>query len=415
MVNVGVIKVSCDACKEVIRGKYVHFSDGSIFCNECFNHLPKCSSCKKPVIDQDSTIDGLCLICYQRAPKCDICSKAITSSYTRFSDRTVACDACIKKYIKCARCGKPVVRYATKVRGKVLCRGCLTNAPRCTVCSNPIVQTHWVFDNELVCNYCYTNYERCDLCGIPNQFLFTVYKRKICYSCQENAKRCSACGLPIVGRYFSYKNKEGIFCEQCEHLAPHCDSCGRPVGLQYVEISDGRKICFECKRSAIITEKQFRDLINTAFKGIAELKLEIENSINFRLISKKLLDSRIKELGANVTAGRNLGLFHRTSNNMNIYLQTHLPVQLALGTLSHELAHVWLSENVKIKNQPIYIREGFCEWVAYKVLLKCGYEGQADLISSRDDLYGLGFKKVLQYEEKHGIERLIEWITRAIH
>ncbi|NHJ38718.1 MAG: hypothetical protein FK731_01705 [Asgard group archaeon] len=410
MVSVGVIKVRCDACLEVIKGKYIHFSDGSIFCNECFRYLPKCRSCKKPIIGgEESSINGLCFICYKRAPKCDVCAKAIIGTYTRFSDKTIACDDCVLKYLKCERCGKPVVRYATKIRGKVLCRECLTHAPRCSVCNNPIIKIYWIFDKELVCDYCYKIYERCDLCGIPNQFLFTVYQKRICYSCQEKAKRCSACGLPIVGRYYSYKNKEGIFCEQCEYLAPHCDSCGRPVGLQYVEISDGRKICNECQRTAITTEKQLLELINTAEKGLAELGLHIKNPINFRLISKKLLDKRISEYGAAITAGRNLGLFQKTIDKMNIYLQTHLPVQLALGTICHELAHAWLSENIATTKQPLHISEGFCEWVAYKILMKCGYHGQAELISSRDDIYGMGFRKFLKYEKKYSLKELLDW------
>ncbi|NHJ32797.1 MAG: hypothetical protein FK732_08035, partial [Asgard group archaeon] len=98
MVSVGVIRVKCDACKEIIKGKYIHFSDGSIFCNECFHYLPKCISCTKPIIGgEDSSIDGFCTTCYKRAPKCDICEKAIIGSYTRFADKSISCDDCMKK------------------------------------------------------------------------------------------------------------------------------------------------------------------------------------------------------------------------------------------------------------------------------------------------------------------------------
>ena len=413
MVSVGVIKVKCDACREIIKGKYIHFSDGSIFCNECFHYLPKCISCKKPIIGgEDSSIDGFCSICHKRAPKCDICEKAIIGSYTRFTDKSISCDDCMKKYLKCDRCGKPVVRY-TKIRGNVLCRHCLTHATRCHVCSNPIIGTYWIFDKDFVCDYCYKIYERCNMCGIPSQFLFTVHDKKLCYTCQEKAKRCSACGLPIVGRYYSYKTKEGIFCEHCEHLAPHCDSCGRPLGIHYVDISDGRKICFECQRSAIITEEQLNDLINTANNGLASFGLKINHKINYRLISRNLLNKRIKESGVDIAAGKNLGLFQRKEDKMNIYIQSHLPIQLALGTICHEIAHAWLSENVRIKTQPLHIREGFCEWVSYKILQKYGYHGQAELILSRDDIYGLGFQKFLEFEKKNSIHALLEWVKIA--
>jgi len=413
MVSVGTIKVRCDACLEVIKGKYIHFSDGSIFCYECYLSLPKCRSCQKPIIGgENEVVDGLCALCFRRAPKCDICGKAIIGSYTRFIDKSIACDDCMKTYQKCERCGKPVVRY-TKVRGKILCKNCLKSAPRCTVCNNPIVGTYWNFGDEKVCDHCYKVYERCDMCGIPSQFLFTVYDKKICYTCLEHARRCSACGLPIVGRYYSYKNQEGIFCEHCEHLAPHCDSCGRPVKERYYELSDGRKICIECQKTAITSDVELQQVIELAKAGLQELGLEIPLPINYRLISKKLLDKRIQQAGVAITAGKNLGLFQRKEGRVDIFIQSHLPIQMALGTVSHELAHAWQSENLINQNQPLHIREGFCEWVSYKILKKHGYHGQADLILSREDLYGLGFQKFLGYEKKYGVEALLKWARIA--
>ncbi|MFW9923013.1 MAG: hypothetical protein ACFFDW_06960 [Candidatus Thorarchaeota archaeon] len=412
MVSVGVIKVQCDACKEVITGKYIHFSDGSIFCNECYKYLEKCTHCKKPIVGgEDQTIDGLCLLCYQRAPKCDICEKAIIGSYTRFIDRSIACDSCMSKYLKCDRCSKPVVKY-TKIRGKILCKSCLVNAPRCSVCNNPIVGTYWIIENEKICDYCYKIYERCNLCGMPSQFLFTVHDKKICYSCQEKAERCTSCGLPIVGRYFSYKNQSGIYCEHCEKSAPHCDSCGRPMSLHYLEISDGRKICVECQRSAVISEEQLQKLVEIAIDGMSKIGLEIGQSINYRVISKKLLDRKIKEAGVEVTAGRNLGLFQRKDEKMNIYIQSHLPMQIALGTICHELGHAWQSENVII-DQSLQTREGFCEWVSYKILNMSGYQGQAELILGREDIYGKGFHNILDFEKDNGTRTLLDWIKTA--
>ena len=93
-------------------GKYIHFSDGSAFCRDCYNSLPKCLSCKKPISGGiNNSIDGLCPKCYRLAPKCDICEKAIFGSYTRFFDGTISCDACMGKYLNCDWCGKPVGKY----------------------------------------------------------------------------------------------------------------------------------------------------------------------------------------------------------------------------------------------------------------------------------------------------------------
>ncbi|MBD3191570.1 MAG: hypothetical protein GF308_13055 [Candidatus Heimdallarchaeota archaeon] len=413
MVSVGVIKIRCDACKKVITGKYIHFSDHSTFCMDCYKSLPKCLACKKPIIDGDDMVrDGLCPKCYLIAPKCDICDKAIFGSYTRFYDGTISCDKCMKKYSNCDRCGKPVVKY-TKVRGKVLCKYCLKHAPRCYVCNYPIIGTYWVFDKKLVCDHCYTTYERCDLCGLPSQILFAVYDKKICYSCQQQSKRCSACGLPIVGRYYSYKNQSGIYCAHCEQMSPHCDSCGRPVGLKFMEISDGRKICLECQSSAIKTDEQLQELIKITKKEMQKIGLSFQHSIFSRLISKKLLDQRIEEAGAAVTAGKNLGLFEKKAGTLKIFIQSHLPLQIALGTICHELTHAWQSQHVKTENQSPIIREGFAEWVSYRVLKSLGYKEQAEMILSRNDIYGLGFQKIYDFEKKHGVKTLLEWVKYA--
>jgi hypothetical protein len=411
MVSVGLIKLRCEACNKIITGKYIHFSDGSIFCKECYDSLPKCSGCKKPIIGgKDAAINDLCPSCYRRAPKCDICNKPIIGSYTRFVDRTIACDDCMQKYQKCDRCGKPVVKY-TKIRGQILCKYCLKNAPRCSVCNNPITQTYWVINEQKVCNYCYKIYERCDLCGLPRQVLFTVHDKKICYDCQKKAQICSSCGLPIIGNFYQYKNKEGIYCEHCEKNSPHCFICDRPVGVNHLALPDGRKICLDCQVNLIETKTDLRKLVEITKKGFKALDFDINDDIHYRLVSKSFIDNKIADASTETITGKNYGLFIRKNKKMVIYLLSYLPYSIALGTISHELGHSWLSENVLLPLQSKKYIEGFCEWISYKILKHFNYHQQAEFILDRDDAYGEILQRILSIEKENGIEGIKEWIT----
>jgi hypothetical protein len=107
------------------------------------------------------------------------------------------------------------------------------------------------------------------------------------------------------------------------------------------------------------------------------------------------------------------GLYVRdTDGNTSIHLLSHLTETRSTAVLAHEIAHAWQAENCP-DAQGTRIREGFAEWVAWKVLEGMdGADGERSVIEARTDDYGDGFRLFAALEAKHGPERAV-WYARA--
>ena len=92
-----------------------------------------------------------------------------------------------------------------------------------------------------------------------------------------------------------------------------------------------------------------------------------------------------------------------------------LPHTLFEGVGIHELGHVWLVQQ-NIVNLPIMDEEGFCELLAHRHYLEIG--SKADLFFARNiaenssPIYGDGFRKLKQLEERVGFAQIIKTLLR---
>jgi hypothetical protein len=109
-------------------------------------------------------------------------------------------------------------------------------------------------------------------------------------------------------------------------------------------------------------------------------------------------------------------LFGRTSKRqIDIYLLYGMPRVEMIGTLAHELTHVWQFLSGRLKNDPA-LSEGSCNFAAYWVLKQMAPGKEADFIIEsmlRDDneIYGEGFRRVKRYVEQNGISRWLVLLT----
>ena len=69
-------------------------------------------------------------------------------------------------------------------------------------------------------------------------------------------------------------------------------------------------------------------------------------------------------------------------------------------------------ENAPLLRDPL-LREGFAEWVAYRVLLAVGESEAAERIVAREDDYGQGARLLLGMEKQVGARGVIDWSRRA--
>jgi hypothetical protein len=108
------------------------------------------------------------------------------------------------------------------------------------------------------------------------------------------------------------------------------------------------------------------------------------------------------------------GLYvHDGRGNGSIHILSELPRPRIAAILSHELAHAWQVENAP-KAQSDRIREGFAEWVAWRLVEGMpGGDAEREIIHARTDVYGDGFRLFARLEQESGAHSALRWARGA--
>lgn len=334
------------------------------------------------------------------APACKLCTKEIQGSYTRASRAGTTyhfCAECMKDAGRCGRCKMPVQK------GEAFCEDCQGKMPECSGCGTTITGRHALYQNgERYCPTCNQG-ARCATCKRPlGQGGHTVGGARLCDRCEADALVCGACGKLVRGTYYRHSFVDGVFCKTCEDGLPHCSICSRPIPKDTGStISGTRPVCGGCMKTVILDMDVIRALYAEVVKEADELLSE-----SIRRTPKLLMVPDIAAVRENVgyteASGSELGLFKRKGNATSIYVLYGITKALAVETLAHEWAHAWFDENGHAQH-PQWVQEGFCQWVASKVLAKRGYKRSLAVLEAREDLYGKGFRYVRDLERGTGL------------
>ncbi len=195
----------------------------------------------------------------------------------------------------------------------------------------------------------------------------------------------------------------------------HCDFCGMPLsGVSYDRLTDGRVRCNDCSASAITTLEDFKDL----FYRVLEM-LEGFYNVSYHVpISVRMADARTVARGAGQifrpstqVAARVLGYAQRKNGHYSLLIENGSPRLAAIDTMVHELTHIWQYLNWNDREiQQLYgngrnreiVYEGMATWASVQFLYQMGEayyaEQQENILSQRDDVYGIGF---LLYRERY--------------
>lgn len=313
---------------------------------------------------------------------CHICGQRITGQYSQYTTGLVVCARCQSAAPRCARCKIPVqARAASRSpRGVLLCSSCAKAVDHCASCNEPILDLWYRFE-EL---------------------------------------------LPAPGPRH--------FCAACVRDRPRCDLCRAPAGPRAVTLSDGQYRCGLCASDLVIGEVTIRRTYSDALEGAASLlggrlrlipPLEVVNRRRMGEIRRayahglsqtgNLLPAapafsdptptQVTKPGVASSGARHLlGFYVRAQGKPVIYVEAGLTRGLLLGTLAHELGHAWQAEqlgSVAATLDPLF-SEGFAEWVAYTVLRARGFPALATRARERQDDYGRGLNRFLEYERVRG-------------
>jgi hypothetical protein len=287
----------------------------------------------------------------------------------------------------------------------------------CHLCGHRLYGSFVKYDNGLViCIRCHSELPRCHGCGIPSYSLQTVAREpsqqtdsspteQYCLQCIARMPRCSACGKPIATSYLQVGDSPAAYCRQCMAQRPHCDVCGAPLGPGSQILPDNQSRCASCAATAIYHEAEAQQLYQQVIAVTSTtLGLHVAHPPTLHVVSRRELDRLRSSFGGEdqIAPQHLLGFFAQRGLLTSIYAEYGLPRALLIGTLAHEFGHAWQAEHCPW-HQSEFRREGFAEWVSYRVLLALGYACEAARATQREDIYGSGLRHFISVEQQSGL------------
>jgi hypothetical protein len=267
-----------------------------------------------------------------------------------------------------------------------------------------------------------------------------AYPHPVCSQCKERHRSkscskkpnnrslvCAKCDQQLLGKTYRFQKSGLSFCAACYETSLKCDICQKPVELSKGgrKLSDGRVLCNIDNSKAKASEKRGHEILRLTekelqltFPGVFSLSPSVQQ---LYLVPNDVL-SRGMGLGEGAK-GAHLGGFARIEQTSvgekvhnkpaTIYLLDGRPLENILASSAHEHAHVWQSQrNPKFIQCSQEFREGFAEWVAYKVNRR---KGRLDLAKRQQTyqrgVYTTGLEKFIKLEQRIGASKVLEFAT----
>lgn len=170
---------------------------------------------------------------------------------------------------------------------------------------------------------------------------------------------------------------------------------------------------------AILTHNQLAYVYVEAVAQLKAMGLVITRPVdNLTIMDQKNLEmSYYNTKNKEYVPSGGVGGFYSFSSNekgsaSRIFILNGLSYERALAVISHELTHAWQIDNCPMEQRLVY-KEGFAQWVAYKVMLNRGYIDEANiLLSSQDAIYGEGLRFMINVEAYYGVNGTIDYVKK---
>jgi len=137
--------------------------------------------------------------------------------------------------------------------------------------------------------------------------------------------------------------------------------------------------------------------------------------ITFKLPIRSALvtGAKLDELYKGAYRGAEIGLYRNSGNCHDIFIMTDMSRDSVIGTVAHEMTHAWQTDFCPA-DQNLVLKEGFATWVTYKMMQKIGaYAYAQNIMEHADPVYGVGFKKILEWEDSLGERGVVEKVKKA--
>jgi|SRR5579859_1097760 len=289
----------------------------------------------------------------------------------------------------------------------------------CHLCGRPLVLAYTEYSTGLVvCPACERSAPRCSHCKQPARELIATDQGHFCKHCLASLPRCAACAKPLTGRFYRIGDSPKPYCATCATEKPACHICGAPLGLDGRQLVGGQYRCGECARTMVLDEQIVRALYQMVIQqASAILEKAVGQTPRLHIVEPAEL-AMVRQRHGNLTPAIGstkqhiLGFFEQRGQERTIYIERGLPRATLIGTLAHEYAHAWQVDHAPTE-QDLLLREGFAEWLAYRILVAQGHTREAARATRREDDYGRGLRYFIALEQQSSRQRVFAEATRA--
>lgn len=200
-----------------------------------------------------------------------------------------------------------------------------------------------------------------------------------------DAPPCAVCRNRIEGEFFWFMSsaltERQSVCAECQRLPHRCRICRLPVSHRARQLPDGSYLCAADFDAAVLDEAEVTRICTEARRGCEDILAGSGVVPSPRIKMTVVSSGRLAELRQGIETWHDENLFSLTRTTIDpmgrklheTFLLNGLgPARLAAVT-AREYAHAWVEENVT--NQVHLDRdalEGFCDLVAYKLMVRKG-------------------------------------------
>ncbi|HEX2205209.1 MAG TPA: hypothetical protein VHG91_18010 [Longimicrobium sp.] len=189
-----------------------------------------------------------------------------------------------------------------------------------------------------------------------------------------------------------------------------CDFCGEVLAdAEFEQLADGRERCARCRESAVDTLDELREVYEEARRFVVrELGETVRKDVRVEFASA----ARVQEVSGKTflpTAGydpRAAGSARREGEHFSIVIENGQPYHVTLGTVVHELTHIWQFTHLDWARMEAdhgkLLIEGHAQWAAITCLQRKGLVPQWRAAEeARSDVYGHGYRMILDWQKQY--------------
>jgi hypothetical protein len=250
-----------------------------------------------------------------------------------------------------------------------------------------------------------------------------------CAWAADETNICVVCKQVIKDQIYMIKSpkfrERQPLCVPCAQLEARCATCRLPVKTNYMKLEDGRLLCEADAKAAVFSEAAAREIFEAVTRDLVRMLSGLgaapERNIEVALVDEHQLEKLYRTELSDRERTAILGLARTRARKTNefehsVFLLNGLsPAQLA-AVAAHEYTHTWLSENIekdRFRHLEDDTKEGFCELLAYKLMVQRNDETETNAILASTYTQGQ-IDALIQAEQDYQLYQVVKWLKRGV-